>query len=87
MPVKNGHSGAGGGDSEGDCYGSNGDTERSNSSPAHESSDEEEEQNEIDSDDSSEMDAEEIEKRRNECLENLSTPKYHCDHHSSHILL
>lgn len=62
MPVKNGES-----DAEGDV--SAAETERSNSSQPHESSDEE--ANEIDSDDSSEMDANEIERRRNECLENL----------------
>uniref|UniRef100_A0A1A9ZIC7 Breast cancer metastasis-suppressor 1-like protein-A n=1 Tax=Glossina pallidipes TaxID=7398 RepID=A0A1A9ZIC7_GLOPL len=63
MPVKNGES-----DAEGDV--SAAETERSNSSQPHESSDEE--ANEIDSDDSSEMDANEIERRRNECLENLA---------------
>ncbi|KAI8115348.1 hypothetical protein FF38_01644 [Lucilia cuprina] len=63
MPVKNG----GESDAEGDVSG--GESEHSNSSQGHESSDEE--ANEIDSDDSSEMDADEIERRRNECLDIL----------------
>lgn len=63
MPVKNG----GESDAEGDVSGA--ESEHSNSSQGHESSDEE--ANEIDSDDSSEMDANEIERRRNECLEIL----------------
>ncbi|XP_061400617.1 breast cancer metastasis-suppressor 1-like protein [Musca vetustissima] len=64
MPVKNG----GGGESDGDVSGG-AESEHSNSSQGHESSDEE--ANEIDSDDSSEMDVNEIERRRTECLEIL----------------
>ncbi|XP_034101249.1 LOW QUALITY PROTEIN: breast cancer metastasis-suppressor 1-like protein [Drosophila nasuta] len=70
MPVKNGES-----DAEGDVSGA--ETERSNSSQAHDTSDEEEEEeeeaNECDSDDSSEMDASEIERRRAEYLEDLAS--------------
>lgn len=65
MPVKNGES-----DAEGDVSGA--ESERSNSSQAHDTSDEEEEEaNECDSDDSSEMDATEIELRRAEHIEDL----------------
>ncbi|KAH8420592.1 hypothetical protein KR009_011705 [Drosophila setifemur] len=63
MPVKNGES-----DGEGDVSGA--ESERSNSSQAHDSSDEEE-ANECDSDDSSELDASEIERRRAEHIEDL----------------
>ncbi|XP_068159752.1 breast cancer metastasis-suppressor 1 homolog [Drosophila tropicalis] len=62
MPVKNG-------ESDGDVSGA--ESERSNSSQAHDTSDEEEEANECDSDDSSEMDASEIERRRAEHIEDL----------------
>lgn len=64
MPVKNGES-----DAEGDVSGA--ESERSNSSQAHDTSDEEEEANECDSDDSSEMDVSEIERRRAEHIEDL----------------
>lgn len=64
MPVKNGES-----DAEGDVSGA--ESERSNSSQAHDTSDEEEEANECDSDDSSEMDVSEIERRRAEHMEDL----------------
>lgn len=67
-PVKNGES-----DAEGDVSG--GESEHTNSSQGHESSDEE--ANEIDSDDSSEMDGNEIEKRRTECLEILGKRRTH----------
>lgn len=63
MPVKNGES-----DGEGDVSGA--ESEHSNSSQAHDTSDEEE-ANECDSDDSSELDASEIERRRAEHLEDL----------------
>lgn len=66
MPVKNG------GESDGDVSG--GESEHSNSSQGHESSDE---ANEIDSDDSSEMDVNEIERRRSECLEILGKSHMH----------
>ncbi|KAH8387512.1 hypothetical protein KR093_007522 [Drosophila rubida] len=68
MPVKNGES-----DAEGDVSGA--ETERTNSSQAHDTSDEEEEEeaNECDSDDSSEMDASEIERRRAEYMEDLAS--------------
>ncbi|TDG40119.1 hypothetical protein AWZ03_013455 [Drosophila navojoa] len=66
MPVKNGES-----DAEGDVSGA--ESERSNSSQAHDTSDEEEEANECDSDDSSEMDATEIELRRAEHIEDLAS--------------
>ncbi|XP_030567493.1 breast cancer metastasis-suppressor 1 homolog [Drosophila novamexicana] len=69
MPVKNGES-----DAEGDVSGA--ESERSNSSQAHDTSDEEEEEeeaNECDSDDSSEMDATEIELRRAEHIEDLAS--------------
>ncbi|EDV95360.1 breast cancer metastasis-suppressor 1 homolog [Drosophila grimshawi] len=68
MPVKNGES-----DAEGDVSGA--ESERSNSSQAHDTSDEEEEEeaNECDSDDSSEMDATEIEMRRAEHIEDLAS--------------
>ncbi|XP_030381615.1 breast cancer metastasis-suppressor 1-like protein-A [Scaptodrosophila lebanonensis] len=64
MPVKNGES-----DAEGDVSGA--ESEHSNSSQAHDTSDEEE-ANECDSDDSSEMDASEIERRRSEFIEDLA---------------
>jgi len=64
MPVENGES-----DGEGDVSG--GESEHSNSSQAHDTSDEEE-ANECDSDDSSELDASEIERKRAEHLEDLS---------------
>ncbi|KAH8245078.1 hypothetical protein KR032_004679 [Drosophila birchii] len=63
MPVKNGES-----DGEGDVSGA--ESEHSNSSQAHDTSDEEE-ANECDSDDSSELDASEIERRRAEHIEDL----------------
>ncbi|XP_017095198.1 breast cancer metastasis-suppressor 1-like protein-A [Drosophila bipectinata] len=63
MPVKNGES-----DGEGDVSGA--ESEHSNSSQAHDTSDEEE-ANECDSDDSSELDANEIERRRAEHMEDL----------------
>ncbi|KAM8720613.1 hypothetical protein ACLKA7_006624 [Drosophila subpalustris] len=67
MPVKNGES-----DAEGDVSGA--ESEHSNSSQVHDTSDEEEEEaNECDSDDSSEMDASEIERRRAEHMEDLAS--------------
>lgn len=63
--MKNGES-----DGEGDVSGA--ESEHSNSSQAHDTSDEEE-ANECDSDDSSELDASEIERRRAEHIEDLCT--------------
>lgn len=68
MPVKNGES-----DGEGDVSG--GESEHSNSSQPHDTSDEEE-ANECDSDDSSELDASEIDRRRAEHIEDLRRNQY-----------
>lgn len=60
------------GDSDGDGDMSGGDTERSNGSSRPDRDSSAEEADEPDSDDSSEMDESECERRRNECLDNLS---------------
>ncbi|XP_032518209.1 breast cancer metastasis-suppressor 1-like protein [Danaus plexippus] len=60
------------GDSDGDGDMSGGDTERSNGSSRPDRDSSAEEADEPDSDDSSEMDESECERRRNECLDNLT---------------